>query len=142
MKRLGRKNRPFYRVVAVDSRGARDGRVLEYLGHYDPMVEDTDARAVLNAARIDHWISVGAQPSDKVRTLIKKYGTNGTHAEQQKSALEKLKTRKQFVPPKPLTKFKTREEMLAEEKAQAQAESAAETASEEAAPAENATSEA
>ena len=114
MKKMGRINRPFFRVVAVDSRGARDGRVLEYLGHYDPMVADTDARAVLNAERIDHWISVGALPSDKVTTLIKKYGTNGTHLAQQKAALEQLKARKQFTPPKPVTKFKTREELQAE----------------------------
>ena len=99
MKRMGRKNRPFYRLVAVDGRKARDGRVLEYLGHYDPMVDDTDARAVLSAERIDYWVSVGAQPSDRVRVLIKKYGTNGTHVSQQKAALEKLKAPKQYIPP-------------------------------------------
>jgi small subunit ribosomal protein S16 len=98
MKRLGRTNRPFYRVVAVDSRGARDGRVLEYLGHYDPMVRDTHARAILQAERIDYWLSVGARPSDKVSVLIKKYGTNGTHRNEQKAALENLKTVRQQVP--------------------------------------------
>jgi small subunit ribosomal protein S16 len=103
MKRMGRKNRPFYRVVAVDARGARDGRVLEYLGHYDPMVGDTDARALLSGERIDYWISVGAQPSDKVGVLIKKYGTNGTHAAQQKAAMERLKTPKRFTPPPPVS---------------------------------------
>ena len=121
MKKMGRINRPFFRVVAVDSRGARDGRVLEYLGHYDPMIADTNGRAVLNAARIDYWVSVGAQPSDKVQVLIKKYGTNGTHLAQQQAALEKLKAPKQFMPPKPLTKHKTRDEMEAERAAAAQA---------------------
>ena len=106
MKRLGRKNRPFYRVVAVDSRGARDGRVIEYLGHYDPMVADTDGRALLNGERIDYWLSVGARPSDKVSVLIKKYGTNGTHLNQQKLALEKLKARKQFVPTAPISRLR------------------------------------
>ena len=53
MKRMGRRHRPFYRVCAVDGRKARDGRVIEYLGHYDPMVSETDARASLNAERID-----------------------------------------------------------------------------------------
>jgi small subunit ribosomal protein S16 len=98
MKRLGRANRPFYRVVAVDSRCARDGRVLEYLGHYDPMVPETDARAQLNGERIDYWLSVGAQPSDKVRVLIKKYGSNGTHLSQRQAALDRLKNRRQAVP--------------------------------------------
>ena len=132
MKKMGRINRPFFRVVAVDSRKARDGRVLEYLGHYDPMVADTNARAVLDGERINYWISKGAQPSDKVRTLVKKYGVNGTHVAQQQAALEKLKAPKQFVPPKPLTKFKTREEMRAEQ------EAAASAPPEEAAPAEEA----
>jgi small subunit ribosomal protein S16 len=139
MKKMGRINRPFFRVVAVDSRKARDGRVLEYLGHYDPSIRDTDARAVLNAPRIDHWISVGAQPSDKVRVLIKKYGTNGTHKAQQQAALDKLKAPKQFTPPKPLTKQLTREEIEAARQAAAQAQeepAAEEPASEEAATAE------
>jgi small subunit ribosomal protein S16 len=95
--------------------------VLEYLGHYDPMIVDTDARAVLDAARIDHWISVGAQPSDKVQVLIKKYGTNGTHVAQQQAALSKLKAPRQFIPPKPLTKQMTREEMEAARQAAAAA---------------------
>jgi small subunit ribosomal protein S16 len=122
MKRLGRKNRPFYRVVAVDSRGARDGRVLEYLGHYDPKVHDTDARAVLNSERIDYWLSVGAQPSEKVTVLIKKYGTNGTRREQQKAALEKLKAPRAYVPPPPVSKPKKKgEPEAAEETAEAPA---------------------
>jgi small subunit ribosomal protein S16 len=104
MKRLGRKNRPFYRVVAVDSRGARDGRVIEYLGHYDPMVPDTDARAVLNGERIDYWLSVGAQPSEKVGVLIRKYGSQGTHLNQQKLALEKMKAPRTYVPPAPVSR--------------------------------------
>jgi small subunit ribosomal protein S16 len=126
MKKMGRVNRPFFRVVAVDSRKARDGRVLEYLGHYDPNVLDTDGRAVLNGPRIDHWLSVGAQPSDKVRVLMKKYGTNGTNLAQQKAAREKLKAPKQFVPPKPLTKQLTREEIEAARQAAAAAAAAPE----------------
>ena len=57
----------------------RDGRVLEELGTYDPSVPDTDARAVLNGERIAYWLGVGAQPSEKVAVLIKKYGKDGTH---------------------------------------------------------------
>lgn len=99
MKKFGRKHRPFFRVCAMDVRKTRDGRVIEQLGHYDPMVKETDARAVLKAERIDYWLSVGALPSDKVRVLIKKYGTNGTHVEQQKAAVERLASLKPVAPP-------------------------------------------
>ena len=64
--------------------------MLEELGTYDPRVPETDARALLKAERIDYWLGVGAQPSEKVAVLIKKYGTNGTHVAAQKAALEKL----------------------------------------------------
>ena len=59
MKKLGRKHRPFFRICAMDARVPRDGRVLEELGTYDPMVPETDARVKLNSERIDYWISVG-----------------------------------------------------------------------------------
>ena len=110
MKRLGRKHRPFFRVCAMDARTPRDGRDLEELGHYDPMVGDVDARAVLNRERIDYWLSVGAQPSDKVKVLIKKYGTGGTHLEQQRAALERLAERRTFVPAVPVVAASTPKE--------------------------------
>ena len=98
MKRMGRKSRPFYRLCAIDQRSPRDGRVLEELGHYDPMCKEVDARAVLNGPRIDYWISVGAQPSENVDVLIKKYGSNGSHLQQQQDALQRL-GRKPVVTP-------------------------------------------
>jgi small subunit ribosomal protein S16 len=91
MKRLGRKHRPFYRICAMDVRQPRDGRSLEELGIYDPMVPDTDARAILNGERIAYWLGVGALPTEKVKVLIKKYGKDGTHLEKQREALERLK---------------------------------------------------
>ncbi|MGE0653856.1 MAG: 30S ribosomal protein S16 [Alphaproteobacteria bacterium] len=100
MKRLGRKHRPFFRICATDSRRPRDGQVIEELGTYDPMVSDTDARALLNGERIQYWIGVGAQPSDKVRVLIRKYGLNGSHVTQQQAARERLAMPK-VVPPAP-----------------------------------------
>ncbi len=90
MKKLGRRHRSFYRICAMDSRTPRDGRVLEELGTYDPMIPDVDARAVLDGQRIDYWLGVGAQPSDKVKVLIKKYGTAGTHLPAQEAALDRL----------------------------------------------------
>jgi small subunit ribosomal protein S16 len=90
MKKIGRSHQSFFRICAIDKRSPRHGRVLEQLGTYDPRVKDTDARALLKGERVDYWLSVGAEPSERVAVLIKKYGTNGTHAAAQKSALEKL----------------------------------------------------
>ena len=73
MKLMGRKHRPYYRIVAIDSRQPRDGRVLEELGAYDPMVKNTDDRVRLQPERIKYWMSVGALPSEKVQVLFKKY---------------------------------------------------------------------
>lgn len=98
MKQMGRAHRPFYRICAIDKRAPRDGKVLEELGTYDPMVPDTDARVRLKAERVDYWLSVGALPSEKVAVLIKKYGTNGTHVAQAEAAIEKLAQPK-IVPP-------------------------------------------
>lgn len=99
LKKMGRKHRPFFRICAMDVRAPRDGKAIEELGYYDPMVKDENARAVLKAERIDYWLGVGALPSEKVRVLIKKYGTNGTHASQQQAALARLKTAKPQAPP-------------------------------------------
>ncbi len=90
MKRMGRTHRPFFRICATDRRTPRDGRVIEELGTYDPSVSDTDARCTLKSARVDYWLSVGAQPSDKVQVLIKKYGTNGTHVKAMEEARARL----------------------------------------------------
>ncbi len=90
MKKFGRLRRPFYRICAVDKRAPRNGRVIEELGTYDPMVPEVDARVVLKNDRIAYWLGVGAQPSDKVGVLIKKYGPEGTHLEKQASAMEQL----------------------------------------------------
>ena len=73
MKQMGRKHRPFYRIVAIDKRRARDGRTIEELGTYDPMIRDTDSRAKFNPERVKYWLSVGAKPSESVAILIKKY---------------------------------------------------------------------
>jgi small subunit ribosomal protein S16 len=76
MKKMGRKHRPFFRICVMDSRKPRDGRAIEEVGTYDPMVTDKANRVQLNLDRIDYWISVGAKPSDNVATLIKKVKTN------------------------------------------------------------------
>jgi small subunit ribosomal protein S16 len=73
MKKLGRKHRSYFRIVAIDSRQPRDGRIIEELGAYDPMVKNTDERVRLKPERIKYWLSVGAKPSEKVEILFKKY---------------------------------------------------------------------
>jgi len=94
MKKFGRKHRPFFRICVMDARRPRDGRIIEELGTYDPLVPETDARALLNGERIKYWLSVGAQPSEKVRVLIKKYGLGGTHLDAQRTALARLAQRR------------------------------------------------
>lgn len=73
MTKMGRKNRPFYRVIAADSKGKRDGKAVEVLGYYDPLAAK-DKQVVLERERVQYWLSVGAQPSDTVANLIKKAG--------------------------------------------------------------------
>ena len=81
MKRLGRKHRPYFRIVAIDARQPRDGKILEELGSYDPMVKNTDDRVRLKPDRIKYWMSVGAQPSEKVGVLLRKYMTKFEQAQ-------------------------------------------------------------
>jgi small subunit ribosomal protein S16 len=68
LTRMGRKKRPFYRIVAADSRSPRDGRNLEVLGHFDPLVDEGGLK--VNLGRVDYWLGVGASPSDTVSDLI------------------------------------------------------------------------
>lgn len=73
MRRMGSKKRSYFRVVVTDSTAARDGRFVEVLGHYNPRSKPATVR--VNRERIDHWIKLGAQPSDTVRTLIARHLT-------------------------------------------------------------------
>jgi len=98
MKKLGRNHQPFFRMCAIDSKAPRDGKTIEELGHYDPLVKDVDARAILNGERIAYWLSVGAQPSENCAVLIKKYGKDGTHVAEQQAALERIKTTRPQAP--------------------------------------------
>ncbi|MDD5557404.1 MAG: 30S ribosomal protein S16 [bacterium] len=72
MKRIGAKNRPCYRIVAADSRSPRDGRFLENLGTYDPLLEGKNF--TINRERVLYWLGVGARVSDTVAVLLKKEG--------------------------------------------------------------------
>jgi len=76
MKMTGRKHRPFFRICVIDRQKARDGLSIEELGTYDPMVKVKAERVKVNLDRIAYWLSVGATPSDRVATLLKKIKNN------------------------------------------------------------------
>ena len=69
LARGGAKKKPYYRIVVADQRCKRDGRYLERIGFYNPMVKEN--RFEIDAERLKHWLSVGAQPSDRVGKLMK-----------------------------------------------------------------------
>ena len=73
LTRMGSKKRPFYRIVALDSATRRDGRALEYLGYYNPMVDPAEVKVDLE--KVKQWTDRGAKPSDTVKALLKKAGS-------------------------------------------------------------------
>ena len=74
LKRIGRRNRPFYRVIIIDSRKRRDGLAIEQVGWYDPLKAEKDINFVLKEDRIIAWLQLGAQVSDPVNKLMKRSG--------------------------------------------------------------------
>jgi len=74
LKRMGRSHKAFFRLSAIDSRSPRDGRVIEELGHYDPLEKDQGKQFVAKLDRCRHWLDVGAIPSETVSTLLKRSG--------------------------------------------------------------------
>ena len=72
LKRAGAKKAPFYKVVVADSRYPRDGRFIEEIGTYNPMVEPSEIK--INAEKVDEWMKKGAQPTDTVKSLLKRAG--------------------------------------------------------------------
>lgn len=86
LRRQGAKGRPYYRVVVIDSRAARDGRALEVVGYYDPTVRPEGLTA--DTGRIGHWVARGARLSDTVRTLLARHGKSSPAAGDDTSAAE------------------------------------------------------
>ena len=84
-KRLGRKNRPFYRISVFDARTRRDGRSIEDIGTYDVMTKNPEQTYDLKVDRLKYWLSVGAQPSETVASIVKKLGLT-------KKGIEKTET--------------------------------------------------
>jgi len=73
LRRVGRKKAPAYRIVVADSKSPRDGKFIEIIGQYAPRQSD-EQKVTLDAARADYWLSVGAQPSDTVRSILRRAG--------------------------------------------------------------------
>src|SRR6188472_592903 len=101
LARGGAKKRPYYRIVVADSRNARDGRFIEKVGTYNPLLaKDSPERVKLDADRIKHWLSVGAQPSDRVLRFLDAAGVmerparnNPQKAEPGEKAKERVEAR-------------------------------------------------
>jgi small subunit ribosomal protein S16 len=79
LKRMGRTNRAYFRLSAIDSRKARDGRVIEELGHYDPIEKDKAKQFVAKLDRCKYWLDQGAVPSETVSSLLKRNGLDHKH---------------------------------------------------------------
>ncbi len=71
LSRGGAKKRPFYHIVVTDSRNPRDGRYIERLGFFNPVAKGGEERLRIDQERVDHWVSKGAQSSDRVASLLK-----------------------------------------------------------------------
>ena len=132
LARGGSKKRPFYRIVAADSRMPRDGRFIEKLGTYNPLLpKDSESRVQMNMERVEHWLGQGAQPTDRVARFLEAAGV--------RSKTERANMKKA----EPGTKAKEGAEEKAAKAAEAAEEAAApvEEAPAEEAPAEEAASE-
>jgi small subunit ribosomal protein S16 len=103
LARGGSKKRPYYQIVVADARSPRDGRFLEKLGSWNPMLaKDDEKRIELNAERVQHWIAQGAQPTDRVLRFLDQAGlakrparSNPTKAQPGKKAQERAAEAKQ-----------------------------------------------
>ncbi|WP_375593352.1 30S ribosomal protein S16 [Algihabitans albus] len=129
LTRGGAKKRPFYHIVVADSRSPRDGRFIEKLGFYNPMVpRDHPDRIRLNDERAKHWLGVGAQPSDRVARFFAQADLMEPRARPEQTKKPKPKAKAQ-------ERLKEQEEkrQAAEEEAKAAAEAPAEATAEEAA---------
>lgn len=78
LRRTGSTKKPYYRIVVADSRSWRDGRFVEVLGHYNPRAAQDQDKFKIDTAQAQHWMARGAQPSDTVRSLLKKAGPAAT----------------------------------------------------------------
>jgi small subunit ribosomal protein S16 len=104
LTRFGRLNHPTYRVCATEASFKRDGRVIETLGYYLPKAPRAQDQFSLNAERIRYWLSVGAQPSETVASLIRKSGIELPQRKPRGAHRSKSKNATTFTPPRRIGK--------------------------------------
>ncbi|MEZ5901932.1 MAG: 30S ribosomal protein S16 [Alphaproteobacteria bacterium] len=135
LSRGGRKARPFYRIVVADKRFARDGRYIERLGTYNPLLAKDDAnRVTLNEERIKHWLAEGAEPSYRVAVFLGKAGIAPMPAQPNnpQKAQPSEKTKMRIAEKEEKRKAAAEAAKAAEDEAKAAAEAAAAAPAEEA----------
>ncbi|MEO1491566.1 MAG: 30S ribosomal protein S16 [Pseudomonadota bacterium] len=136
LARGGSKKRPFYRIVAADSRMPRDGRYIERLGTYNPLLpKDSEERVKMNMERVQHWLEKGAQPTDRIARMLEAAGVKEKSERNNPQKAEPGDKAKQRA------EEKAQKIADAEEAAKAADEAPAEEAAAEEAPAEEATEE-
>lgn len=91
LSRGGSKKRPFYHLVATDSRNKRDGRYIERLGYFNPVAKGAEVRLHVEMDRVQHWVDTGAQPSERVHTLLQEFKA-GPEAREAELAKKKAKS--------------------------------------------------
>jgi small subunit ribosomal protein S16 len=118
MSRAGAKKRPFFRIVVADSRSPRDGRFIERLGTYDPMLPKGTERVKFDAERVKQWLAKGALPSDRCARFFSEKGLVAwAHGNNPQKAIPKAKKREQAATePKAEAKAATKAESKAEAK--------------------------
>jgi small subunit ribosomal protein S16 len=88
MSRHGRRHRPFFRINVIDSRTPRDGKIIEKLGHYDPLEKNSEKDIVLDLERVKFWLDKGAVPSDAVSEILLRKGIKHKYAAEKKAIEE------------------------------------------------------
>ncbi len=142
LSRGGAKKRPYYRIVAADSRSPRDGKYLEQIGTYNPLLtKDDPARVKLNEDRARYWLGVGAQPSDRVLRFLDAAGIQEREARNNPQKGEPGEKAKERAEEKAEKAKEAEEAAKAAEAEAAEAEAATDEAAAEEAPAEEAAAE-
>ena len=91
MTRMGRRHRPFFRINAIDSRAPRDGKILEKLGHFDPLEKDKTKQLVLDHEKVKQWLTKGAIPSDTVSEIFVREGIEHKYATEKVAKMSKAR---------------------------------------------------
>ena len=144
LSRAGAKKRPFYHICVSDRRNKRDGRFIERIGFYNPIAKDTEEKIRFDTERYEHWVSVGAKPSDTVMMLLKRSKMSDEDIqkiEENKLAQKQKRKEKEILEKQEAAAAEETAEDAPVEEAPAEAEAPAEDAPVEEAPAEEASTE-